>query len=315
MKRTWRISLVALFLVTPLLAPGHAHAQSAPTLAQQTEARRLIRKGHTDYQLGRFGEALKAYERAFELHPTPTKMFNIAQCLRQLKDNDRALFSYERYLAMAPQAANRAEVQALIGELERYAQQRRVVRTAPPKSLLGGGETGSKATPPPAPAGGLVLAPTPGSSSVAPAATTAATPVPSAGLAPGAPGGSATVTQIGLRPTGVRRALLIAGGAATAAFLAMGIAGTAVKFQRYDSYNHNCVPPRDPSFVGPCMTYLPSGTQANMIAIAGYALAGTFALATLTVAFWPRLVRRPVTASASIDCTLNATGVMCAGRF
>src|SRR5205085_1348650 len=48
-------------------------------------ARRAFKKGEKLYALGRFEEALKEYERAFEIVELPELLFNIGQCQRNLE--------------------------------------------------------------------------------------------------------------------------------------------------------------------------------------------------------------------------------------
>jgi tetratricopeptide (TPR) repeat protein len=61
--------------------------------------------------------ALTQYERAAVLAPHPSTVYNIADVQRRLALLDLAIHSYERYLALAPDASDRTEVAALIDTL------------------------------------------------------------------------------------------------------------------------------------------------------------------------------------------------------
>jgi len=74
-------------------------------------------RGEKLYALTRFSEALGEYQKAFDAKPIPDFLFNIGQCYRNLGDYDSAIFSYKKYLTLAPDAPNRAQVEQLIGEL------------------------------------------------------------------------------------------------------------------------------------------------------------------------------------------------------
>src|SRR6185436_10875850 len=50
--------------------------------------------------------------------PLPDFLFNIGQCYRNLGDYDSAIFSYRKYLKLAPDASNREQVEQLIRDLE-----------------------------------------------------------------------------------------------------------------------------------------------------------------------------------------------------
>lgn len=107
-----RLALAALAALAPQVA------LAAPTEAQKKAAREHFQKGTTHYNLGRFDEAIQEFEKGYEQVPDPVFIFNIAQSHRLKGDAARALFFYKRYLALSPDAANRAEVEAFIGELE-----------------------------------------------------------------------------------------------------------------------------------------------------------------------------------------------------
>ena len=61
--------------------------------------------------------ALALYEKAHAISPHPSTIYNIADVQRRLSLVTQAIRSYETYVAMAPDAKDRAEVDALIEQL------------------------------------------------------------------------------------------------------------------------------------------------------------------------------------------------------
>jgi len=138
---------VALLLCAlALLAPGPAAAQDA-----DRAARAHFRRGETHFAVGRFAEALKEYQAAYELKPLPGFLFNIGQCHRNLGHLEEAVFSFTRYLRLKPDATNRAAVEELVTELERQIAAQKATR--PPELKGPTGPTGplGPAPPPPTP--------------------------------------------------------------------------------------------------------------------------------------------------------------------
>ena len=110
-----RLACVAVLAVTAMLAAApRAHAEDAATKI----AKKHFYEGEKLFALGRFADALKEYEAAFDAKPLPAFLFNIGQCHRNLHDYDAAIFSYRKYLTLEPNAPNKAEVEDLIRELE-----------------------------------------------------------------------------------------------------------------------------------------------------------------------------------------------------
>lgn len=61
--------------------------------------------------------ALGLYQKAHAISPHPSTIYNIADVQRRLAMLSQAIKSYEMYLAMAPDAKDRAEVESLIDQL------------------------------------------------------------------------------------------------------------------------------------------------------------------------------------------------------
>lgn len=81
-------------------------------------AKRHYQRGEKHFSLGKFENALDEFEKAFDAKPIPDFLFNIGQCHRNLGDYDSAIFSFRKFLKLAPDAPNRDKVLELIEELE-----------------------------------------------------------------------------------------------------------------------------------------------------------------------------------------------------
>ena len=95
-----------------------AHAAEPAHAPDIERAREHYTRGERLFALGRFREAMAAYEAAYEASSLPELLFNIGQCHRNLGNYQSAVFSFQQYLKHKPEAANRDAVRALIQELE-----------------------------------------------------------------------------------------------------------------------------------------------------------------------------------------------------
>jgi|GEM_PF-6710686 tetratricopeptide (TPR) repeat protein len=94
----------------------------ADSTATET-AKAFFAQGEHHYRLGEFDKALTAYRQALNITKRLSVIFNVAQCYRQLKNFERAIFYYKLYLSdwqrKHPEShpPNQAEVQGYITEL------------------------------------------------------------------------------------------------------------------------------------------------------------------------------------------------------
>lgn len=95
------------------------------SLADSATAKRHFQRAQTAYRLGKYEQAVKAYEAAYEALSSPAFLFNIAQAQRMQYSLDKkiwrlhkALALYKSYLREADQASNRQVVERIIDELK-----------------------------------------------------------------------------------------------------------------------------------------------------------------------------------------------------
>jgi len=99
-------------------APVASSALARPAKAAKAAAKKEAKEGKRAFDLGRFDEALKHYEEAYRLLPVPALFFNIAQCHRQLGNDERASYFFRRYLESHPPAAQARATEKLLAEVE-----------------------------------------------------------------------------------------------------------------------------------------------------------------------------------------------------
>ena len=98
---------------------GARAAHAAPDESQLAVAKQHYAAATKFYDLAEYEGALREFKEAYRAVEDPAFLFNIAQCHRKLGHAPDAITFYRNYLRRAPQAANRAEVERRIAELER----------------------------------------------------------------------------------------------------------------------------------------------------------------------------------------------------
>ena len=109
------------FMIALLLLPvGEVAAQPETLEADAPETARMrYRVGRHLYKQGRFEEAAREFEAALAMHPTSARFaYNLARCRERTGDRAGGAAAYRRYLALAPEASDRDDVEALVRLLE-----------------------------------------------------------------------------------------------------------------------------------------------------------------------------------------------------
>lgn len=103
---------------------------SAQGLAQPNrddEARGIYLAGVAAFDAGRFEEALHYFEQSYGISPKPRMLYNIGTAADRVREDDKALNAFERYLAEVPDADNRAEVEGRVRSLRSALERRRAI--------------------------------------------------------------------------------------------------------------------------------------------------------------------------------------------
>jgi tetratricopeptide (TPR) repeat protein len=144
------VTLVALILTL---------VRTTPARAEDTiTAREHYQKGTSFYDLGRYQDAIKEFEAAYEIKNDPALLYNLAQSHRLAGNSDQALHFYRTYLRRFPKAPNRAEIEGRITALEQLVAQKSATQNekGPPLQMTPPAEappptTGPQVVPPPSP--------------------------------------------------------------------------------------------------------------------------------------------------------------------
>jgi tetratricopeptide (TPR) repeat protein len=123
------LRLVLLAVVGSAAAPVRVSAQPAPAPVDKKQvARQYTEAGLAAAKLGDYDTAIGFYQKAYQLVPHPTLIFNIAEANRLAGRFDGALTLYRRYLSEAPAGPLAADARDRIAEIE--AEQARKVEDA-----------------------------------------------------------------------------------------------------------------------------------------------------------------------------------------
>src|SRR4029077_10860905 len=157
--------LPLLIATLSLLVASAAWAQAKPD--NKTAAKEHYARGTSYYDLGKYDDAIKEFEAAYQLKNDPAFLFNLAQSYRMAGNHERAATYYKTYLRYVPKAPNRADIEEKIKTEEQLAAKGGSTPPPPPG-------TGTGPTPPPG-TGTTGTTPPPGTG------TTGTTPPPGTG--------------------------------------------------------------------------------------------------------------------------------------
>ncbi|HXU70097.1 MAG TPA: tetratricopeptide repeat protein [Polyangia bacterium] len=117
MKGCVASALVAAILIA--LAPNLARAESSDEAEITAMAKEHYKLGLDAYKTGKYPEAIKELKKAYLLKRLPALLLNIGATYRKMGDVDNAVYYYKKYLAEAPDARDRGEVEKTLAELDK----------------------------------------------------------------------------------------------------------------------------------------------------------------------------------------------------
>jgi tetratricopeptide (TPR) repeat protein len=138
-------ALFTALVVSLALAGGSVHADRGTAEAH-------YKKGMAAYALEDWDGAIAEFQAGFRDEPTPAFLYNIAQSHRQARRSEEAVRFYQKYLELAPEAPDRADVEKLIVQLRKALAEQEAQRTAPPPALDHKPADGAAVAPGPTPA-------------------------------------------------------------------------------------------------------------------------------------------------------------------
>ncbi|HEX4403517.1 MAG TPA: tetratricopeptide repeat protein [Polyangia bacterium] len=133
----------------------------ADDVAAAASAREHYQKATSYYDLGKYAEAIKEFEAAYEIKNDPALLYNLAQSNRLAGNPEQALHFYRTYLRYVPHPANRVEIDDRIKQLEILLQQKNATQVTPPNQTIAPGATSPPPSAEPAPTPPPPIAPLP----------------------------------------------------------------------------------------------------------------------------------------------------------
>lgn len=103
----------------------NAGSEDKPASAdERKEALRLFRDSERAYREGRFDEAARLLERAYELQQEPVLLYNLARAYEGMGELSKAADAYRRFLQLSPDAKDRGAIERRIETLEQQLAER-----------------------------------------------------------------------------------------------------------------------------------------------------------------------------------------------
>lgn len=84
-------------------------------------------EGRAAFDAGRYEDALRLFEAAYELSPRPEMLYNIGTTADRLRRNERALEAFEQYLEELPDSDLRGPVESRARVLRAEIEQQRAL--------------------------------------------------------------------------------------------------------------------------------------------------------------------------------------------
>jgi Tetratricopeptide repeat len=125
-EATKTVSCLLAALVLALASPARGDESATE------QARQHYETGTQQYDLGHWDDAIREFEKAYELRPDPSFLYNLAQAYRRKGDPKRALDLYRNYLAKVPKTPQRTEIEEKIKSLQKQIDEAGSARTTPP---------------------------------------------------------------------------------------------------------------------------------------------------------------------------------------
>jgi hypothetical protein len=107
-----RRAILIASLLCAAIAPAHALTD------QEEQAKAHFLAGQSYYDQASYTDALREFHESYRISHKPALLYNIARCHEALEQYAEAVTMLERYLSEAPQAPDRAAIEARIAHLQ-----------------------------------------------------------------------------------------------------------------------------------------------------------------------------------------------------
>lgn len=114
-----RMSRVVTGVLLAIVLFGTGAEVSAQSRTPEDRARAHFRLGRTHYENGDFEKAAVEFEEAYRLSPEPLLLYNLYVAYRDANELRAAATALRKYLDLAPEIANRPQLEARLEALEK----------------------------------------------------------------------------------------------------------------------------------------------------------------------------------------------------
>jgi tetratricopeptide (TPR) repeat protein len=113
-------TVIGCALLCSFIMTSTVHA--APSAAAQARSKQTYQVGVTLFKAQKYRAAIREFNKAYRDSPSPTLLYNIARAFEELGEYQLAIDSYNEYLKLAPQAADKDRVARTLTTLGRLEQ-------------------------------------------------------------------------------------------------------------------------------------------------------------------------------------------------
>ena len=113
---------VGLLVLLAWHSETHVARAQAQDESSDAVARGLFQAGRASYDAGKYEDALKYFQQAYDLSQRAALLYNIGQAADRLHQDRKTLEAFRLYLQLVPEAPNRAEVEGRLRTLERLVE-------------------------------------------------------------------------------------------------------------------------------------------------------------------------------------------------
>jgi len=111
------VTVLILAPVSPAFAQHSREAEDALGASEHRAAKNAFEQGRDAFDAGRYDEAIERFEHAYELSGRPELLFNVGLAADRLREDERALAAFERYLEQAVDPEHGEQVEQRVAAL------------------------------------------------------------------------------------------------------------------------------------------------------------------------------------------------------
>ena len=115
----WSLLLVSLFFANASASAQESDASLSVDAEKDAIAKAEFDAGKAAYDKNDWAAAMVHFDKAYALSERPALLYNIGQAADRLRQNQKAITSFEQYLNLVPDTPHRAKLEARLVSLKR----------------------------------------------------------------------------------------------------------------------------------------------------------------------------------------------------